>query len=337
MKKYLVTGGVGYIGSHIVAQLLCSGQETVIVDDLSNSDISVIDRLYKICGVRPTFVQLDVCDKTALSSVFDKYDIDTVIHLAGKKAVGESVEKPIEYYRNNIDSTLSLLECMKTHNVHNLVFSSSATVYGKAEKMPVDENSPLGCTNPYGWTKLMIEQILQDACVADKSLNVALLRYFNPVGAHSSGLIGECPNGIPNNLTPYITQVASGKLPYLRVFGNDYDTVDGTGVRDYIHVCDLADGHIKAINKLHTNCGLVIYNLGTGIGYSVLQVLAAFEKAVGHELPYKIMPRRAGDIATCYAVADKAKNELGFVATRSLEQMAEDSWRWQQYYNSIKR
>lgn len=335
--KYLVTGGTGYIGSHVVVELINRGIETVIVDDLSNSDVSVVDRIEKITGVRPIFIECDICDILRLDSVFKKHQIDTVLHFAGKKSVAESVALPLLYYKNNLLGLVNLLQCMGNHKVNNLVFSSSATVYGASKKMPVDENSPLGCTNPYGWTKLMIEEVIKDYCVANPKFNAALLRYFNPVGAHSSGLIGECPNGIPNNLAPYILQVASGKLPHLNIYGNDYDTPDGTGVRDYIHVCDLAEGHIAAIDKLHQNCGLVVYNLGTGRGYSVLQVLHAFEKAVGRQLPYVYANRRPGDIATCYAVTDKAKKELNFVASRGIDEMARDSWKWQQYLDSLSK
>ena len=325
----LLTGGAGFIGSHTAVSLLNAGLEIVIVDNLYNSSPKVIDRIERITGKRPVFVEADCCDRAAMDRLFSDYDITGVIHFAGLKAVGESVEKPLLYYRNNLDTTLALLEVMADHGVHRLIFSSSATVYGNAEA-PCREDMPTGgCTNPYAWTKLMIEQILRDAAKADPSLAAVCLRYFNPVGAHESGLIGELPNGIPNNLMPYITQVAVGKLKKLGVFGNDYPTPDGTGVRDYIHVVDLALGHVKAVEKLEKDQGLFIYNLGTGIGYSVLDVVKAFEKANGVDIPYEIKPRRDGDIATCYCDPSKAKRELGWQATRSLEEMCEDSWRWQ--------
>ena len=276
------------------------------------------------------FYKADILDRDALNEVFDKEDIDSCIHFAGLKAVGESVAKPWEYYENNIAGTLTLVDVMRKHNVKNIIFSSSATVYGDPAIIPITEECPKGqCTNPYGWTKSMLEQILTDIQKADPEWNVVLLRYFNPIGAHKSGTIGENPNGIPNNLMPYITQVAVGKLKELGVFGNDYDTPDGTGVRDYIHVVDLAIGHVKALKKIQEKSGVSIYNLGTGVGYSVLDVLHAFEKACGKEIPYQIKPRRAGDIATCYCNAEKAKNELGWVAERGIDKMCEDSWRWQ--------
>ena len=325
----LVTGGAGYIGSHTVIELLERNNEVVIVDNFVNSKYEALNRIKKITGKDFKFYELDVCCKDELRKVFKENDIECVIHFAGLKAVGESVTIPIEYYRNNIDSTLSLIEVMKEFKVKNLIFSSSATVYGSQKVVPIKEDASLSATNPYGRTKLFIEYILKDLCIADPSFNVALLRYFNPIGAHPSGLIGEDPNGIPNNLCPYITQVAIGKLPYLRVFGNDYNTPDGTGVRDYIHVCDLAHGHICAIDKLRQNPGLVIYNLGTGVGYSVLDILKAFNKAVGRELPYQICERRAGDIDVCYADPTKAYEEMGFKTTKTLEDMARDSWNWQ--------
>lgn len=301
----------------------------VIVDNLSNSKEAVLDRIQQITGTKPTFYKVDMTDKTALRGVFEKEKFSDVIHFAGLKAVGESVRKPLEYYRNNLDSTMNLLELMREFGVKNIVFSSSATVYGNPATVPITEDFPLSCTNPYGQTKLMIEYILKDLYKADASFNIALLRYFNPIGAHPSGLIGEDPNGIPNNLVPYITQVAVGKLERLNVFGNDYPTRDGTGVRDYIHVVDLAKGHLAALKKLSENCGLVIYNLGTGNGYSVLEVLNAFSETVGRPLPYVIAPRRAGDIAECYADPTKAYKELGWKAELDLKRMAEDSWRWQ--------
>ena len=329
MKRVLVTGGCGYIGSHTVVELQKNGFDVVIVDNLSNSKKSVLDRIQQITGTKPTFYKVDMTDKTALRGVFEKEKFSDVIHFAGLKAVGESVRKPLEYYRNNLDSTMNLLELMREFGVKNIVFSSSATVYGNPATVPITEDFPLSCTNPYGQTKLMIEYILKDLYKADASFNIALLRYFNPIGAHPSGLIGEDPNGIPNNLVPYITQVAVGKLERLNVFGNDYPTRDGTGVRDYIHVVDLAKGHLAALKKLSENCGLVIYNLGTGNGYSVLEVLNAFSETVGRPLPYVIAPRRAGDIAECYADPTKAYKELGWKAELDLKRMAEDSWRWQ--------
>lgn len=329
MKRVLVTGGCGYIGSHTVVELQKNGFDVVIVDNLSNSKKAVLDRIQQITGTKPTFYKVDMTDKAALRGVFEKEKFSDVIHFAGLKAVGESVRKPLEYYRNNLDSTMNLLEHMREFGVKNIVFSSSATVYGNPATVPITEDFPLSCTNPYGQTKLMIEYILKDLYKADASFNIALLRYFNPIGAHPSGLIGEDPNGIPNNLVPYITQVAVGKLERLNVFGNDYPTRDGTGVRDYIHVVDLAKGHLAALKKLSENCGLVIYNLGTGNGYSVLEVLNAFSETVGRPLPYVIAPRRAGDIAECYADPTKAYKELGWKAELDLKNMAEDSWRWQ--------
>ena len=329
MKRVLVTGGCGYIGSHTVVELQKNGFDVVIVDNLSNSKEAVLDRIQQITGTKPTFYKVDMTDKTALRGVFEKEKFSDVIHFAGLKAVGESVRKPLEYYRNNLDSTMNLLELMREFGVKNIVFSSSATVYGNPATVPITEDFPLSCTNPYGQTKLMIEYILKDLYKADASFNIALLRYFNPIGAHPSGLIGEDPNGIPNNLVPYITQVAVGKLERLNVFGNDYPTRDGTGVRDYIHVVDLAKGHLAALKKLSENCGLVIYNLGTGNGYSVLEVLNAFSETVGRPLPYVIAPRRAGDIAECYADPTKAYKELGWKAELDLKRMAEDSWRGQ--------
>ena len=325
----LVTGGMGYIGSHTVVELLNNEQDVIIVDNLHNSKELVIDRVKTITGIEPKFYNYDVLDRNNVEKVFEENNIEAVIHFAGYKAVGESVEKPLEYYHNNIGSTIILLEVMKKYGVKNFVFSSSATVYGDAKVVPINEESPLSATNPYGRTKLMIEEILRDLYNSDKSWNIALLRYFNPVGAHKSGMLGEDPCGIPNNLMPYITKVAIGELKELSVFGNDYNTMDGTGVRDYIHVVDLARGHLKALDKLTTNCGLVTYNLGTGNGYSVLDVVNAFSKASGKSVPYKIVSRRPGDIAACYANPQKANEELGWKAEKGIEEMCEDSWRWQ--------
>ena len=327
----LVTGGTGYIGSHTVVELQNAGYEVVIIDNLCNSDAEVLNRIEKITGKRPKFYEADIRDKEALKKIFtENKDIESCIHFAGLKAVGESVSKPLEYYNNNIYGTLCLVEAMKEAGVKNIVFSSSATVYGDPAFVPITEECPKGsCTNPYGWTKSMLEQILSDVTVADKEWNVILLRYFNPIGAHKSGTMGENPSGIPNNLMPYITQVAVGKRDHLNVFGNDYDTHDGTGVRDYIHVVDLALGHVKAVNKIKEKCGLKIYNLGTGHGYSVLDIVKAFEQASGVKIPYEITPRRPGDIATCYADASLAKKELGWEAQYGILEMCEDSWRWQ--------
>lgn len=326
----LVTGGVGFIGSHTVVELIEAGHEVVIVDNLCNSNEKVLDRIENITGTKPKFYKVDIQDAAGLNKVFDENKIDSVIHFAGLKAVGESVRKPLEYYTNNISGTLTLVDVMRNHNVKNIVFSSSATVYGNPAFIPITEECPKGtCTNPYGWTKSMLEQILSDIQFADKEWNVILLRYFNPIGAHKSGTMGENPNGIPNNLMPYITQVAVGKLKELGVFGDDYDTHDGTGVRDYIHVVDLAVGHVKAIEKIKENPGLKIYNLGTGKGYSVLDIVKNFEAATGVKIPYVIKERRAGDIATCYADASLAKKELGWEAQYDLKTMCEDSWRWQ--------
>lgn len=326
-KCILVTGGAGYIGSHTTVELLDRGYEVVVVDNYVNSSPKCIQRVEQITGKKVTCYNVDIRDEKGLSEVFDKHHIDSVIHFAGLKAVGESVAKPLEYYENNVGGTFVLLNVMRKHNVKSIVFSSSATVYGDPERLPIDEECSLHTTNPYGTTKLMIEQILKDMYVSDNSWAITLLRYFNPVGAHSSGLIGEDPVGIPNNLTPYIAQVACGKLPYLKVFGNDYNTPDGTGVRDYIHVVDLAVGHIKAIEK--STPGIHIYNLGTGKGYSVLEVLHAFEKACGHKLPYKFEPRRPGDIAICYASTEKANRELGWKAQYDIDDMCSSLWNWQ--------
>ena len=325
----LLTGGAGYIGSHTCIELINAGHTAVIADNLCNSKKESINRVEKITGAKIPFYEIDVRDKEALSKVFEENSIDAVIHFAGLKAVGESCEIPLQYYSNNIDSTLILLEVMKKYNCHNIVFSSSATVYGIPERVPLVETIPTSCTNPYGWTKLMIEQILTDVAKADPELSVVLLRYFNPIGAHESGTIGENPNGIPNNLMPYITQVAIGKLPQLGVFGDDYKTHDGTGVRDYIHVVDLAKGHVKAIDYAAKNKGTEVVNLGTGTGYSVLDIVKAFEKVNNVEIPYAIKPRRSGDIAECYADPTKAFEKLGWKAEKTLEDMCRDSWRWQ--------
>lgn len=326
----LVTGGAGYIGSHTVLELLNADQKVIVVDNLSNSSEESLLRVQQITGKKPDFYNVDLLNKKELVKIFQAHEIDSVIHFAGYKAVGESVANPIMYYQNNIDSTLILCEVMQEHNVKNLVFSSSATVYGDPATVPITEDFPLSATNPYGRTKLFIEYILKDLHVADSSWNITLLRYFNPVGAHKSGLIGEDPNGIPNNLMPYVSQVAVGKLERLAVFGDDYPTIDGTGVRDYIHVVDLALGHLKALEKLKRATGGVnIYNLGTGTGSSVLEMIKAFESASGKSVAYKIGPRRPGDIASCYAKPDLAKEELDWVATRGINEMCEDGWRWQ--------
>ncbi len=330
MAKVLITGGAGYIGSHTALELLNAGYETVVYDNLSNSSRESVKRVEELTGKQVIFYEGDVLDKDNLTSVFEKEGIDAVIHCAALKAVGESVRKPLEYYHNNIAGTLALMDVMRNVGVKNIVFSSSATVYGNPETIPITEECPKGqCTNPYGWTKSMMEQIMTDLQKSDPGWNVILLRYFNPVGAHKSGRIGEDPKGIPNNLMPYITQVAVGKLEKLGVFGDDYDTHDGTGVRDYIHVVDLAVGHVKAIDYILTNPGLDVINLGTGVGYSVLDMVKAFSKACGKELPYEIKPRREGDIAMCYADPAKALNVLGWKAERGLDEMCEDSWRWQ--------
>ena len=328
--KILVTGGAGYIGSHTVVELQNAGYDVVVMDNLSNSSEKSLDRVTAITGKAVPFYKADILDRAALEEIFAKEEIGAVIHFAGLKAVGESVAKPLEYYHNNITGTLLLCDVMREHGVKNIIFSSSATVYGSPAFIPITEECPKGViTNPYGHTKSMLEQMLSDLHKADSEWNVILLRYFNPIGAHKSGKIGEDPKGIPNNLVPYIAQVAVGKLERLGVFGDDYDTHDGTGVRDYIHVVDLADGHVKALNKIKENCGVKIYNLGTGIGYSVLDIVKAYEKACGKEIPYTIKDRRPGDIATCYADATKAKEELGWEAKRDLLEMCEDSWRWQ--------
>ena len=328
-ETVLLTGGAGFIGSHIAVELLQRDYNVVIADDLSNARPDVPERIRQITGRAPAFYHMDAADRPALDRVFREHPIAAAVHLAGYKAVGESVQKPLAYYRNNLDTTLALLDVMADHGVHRLIFSSSATVYGDAPA-PCREDMPTGgCTNPYAWTKLMIEQILRDAAKADPALSAVCLRYFNPVGAHESGLIGELPNGIPNNLMPYITQVAVGKLPKLGVFGNDYPTPDGTCIRDYIHVLDLATGHVQALERRKKNAGLDIYNLGTGIGYSVLDVIHNFEAATGITIPFEFKPRRAGDIPVNYSNADKAWKELGWKAQYGIKEMCEDSWRWQ--------
>lgn len=333
MKTILVTGGTGFIGSHTAVELVQAGYDVVIADNLSNSKASVMDRLQQITGKQLSFEQVDFCDEVAVSRLFDTYKIDGVIHFAALKAVGESVAKPLEYYRNNINSTLVLAQAMQEHGVKNLVFSSSATVYGTPSELPLKETSPvgIGLTNPYGQTKFMTEQILRDLHTSDDSWRITLLRYFNPMGAHESGLIGEDPNGIPNNLPPYIQQVAAGKLDKLKVFGDDWDTPDGTGVRDYIHVVDLAKGHVAALKTLESQKSVEVYNLGTGRGVSVLELVQAFERATGKQIPYEVVGRRPGDIATCYADAIKAKVELGWQTEKSLDDACIDAWRWQQY------
>ena len=339
--RILVTGGAGFIGSHTVVELQQAGYDVVVLDNLCNASEKVIPRVEAITGKKVPFYKADILDREALEEIFSKEQIDAVIHFAGLKAVGESVQKPWEYYENNIAGTLTLVDVMRKHGVKSIIFSSSATVYGNPAFVPITEECPKGqCTNPYGWTKSMLEQILTDIQKADPEWNVILLRYFNPIGAHKSGLIGEDPKGIPNNLLPYVAQVAIGKLECIGVFGDDYDTPDGTGVRDYIHVVDLARGHVKAIQKLADNEGVSIYNLGTGKGYSVLDVIHAFEKACGHPLKYEIKPRRDGDIATCYSKCDKAKEELGWEAEYGIEEMCADSWNWQKNnpdgYHTVK-
>lgn len=330
MRRILVTGGAGYIGSHTIVELQQAGYEVVVIDNLDNSSKVSLERVEKITGRRVAFYQVDIRDREGLSKALTEHPCDACIHFAGLKAVGESVEKPWEYYENNIGGTLTLLDVLRKHNCKNIIFSSSATVYGDPVEIPITEQCPKGqCTNPYGWTKSMLEQIMMDMQKADPEWNVVLLRYFNPIGAHPSGTMGEDPNGIPNNLMPYITQVAIGKRKELGVFGNDYDTPDGTGVRDYIHVVDLARGHVCALKAIDRECGLAIYNLGTGHGYSVLDVVKAFEKANGVKVPYSIKPRRAGDIATCYSDPSKAERELGWKAIYGIEEMCRDSWHWQ--------
>lgn len=326
----LVTGGMGFIGSHTCVELIKQNMEVVIVDNLSNSKVEVLNRIETITGKRPAFYELDVCDESGLSQVFSAHKIDCVIHFAGMKAVGESVEIPERYYANNLGSTITLCRVMARHQVKKIIFSSSATVYSGDNVMPLRESAKTGsCTNPYGWTKYMCEQILRDIAYADKAWSVVLLRYFNPVGAHESGLIGEDPKGVPNNLMPYISQVAVGRRTHLNVFGNDYDTHDGTGVRDYIHVVDLAKGHVAAIGYAASHTGAEVFNLGTGTGYSVLDMVKAFESANGVAVPYEITARRPGDLAVCYADPAKSREVLGWVAERTLEDMCRDSWNWQ--------
>lgn len=329
--KVLVTGGAGYIGSHISIVLLEQGHEVVLMDNLSNSKKVVVEKIEKLSGKKVIFYKYDLCNYGNLKEVFQNEAIDAVIHLAGLKAVGESVAIPLKYYSNNLLSTLNLIQAMEEFGVRNLIFSSSATVYGNPASVPITEDFPLSTTNPYGTTKLMVEQIITDYCAVNSTFNAVILRYFNPIGAHKSGEIGEDPNGIPNNLVPYITQVAVGKLEKVRVFGKDYPTADGTGVRDYIHVMDLAEGHAAAMQLFveDKDCGLKIYNLGTGVGYSVLEIIRAFSKAVGKEIPYEITGRRPGDIPECYADSGKALSELGWKTKRNLDEMSEDSWRWQ--------
>ena len=331
MAEILLTGGTGYIGSHTAVELLNAGHDVVIADNLYNSEESVVDRIEKITGKRPAFYNIDVSDNASMEKIFVEHEIEGIMHFAGYKAVGESVEKPLSYYRNNIDTALTLLELMEEHDVKRFIFSSSATVYSKSDKVPyveTDENT--GCTNPYGWTKYMIEEIMKDAAAADPDMSLVALRYFNPIGAHQSGLIGEKPNGIPNNLMPYITQTAAGIRPMLRVFGNDYPTPDGTGVRDYIHVVDLAKGHLAALDYSGSHKGYEIFNLGTGNGVSVLELVHAFEKVNGLKIPYEITDRRPGDIATCYANPSKANEILGWKAELTIEDMCRDSWNWEQ-------
>ena len=330
MSTVLLTGGTGFIGSHTAVELLNTGYDVVLADDLSNSSRDIVDRIEKICGRRPAFYLADVSERRSVEKIFSDNVIDAVLHFAGYKAVGESVRKPVMYYRNNLDTTLTLLEAMQRHGVMKFVFSSSATVYGAEADVPYTETAATGgCTNPYAWTKYMIERILRDTAAAEPELSVVLLRYFNPIGAHASGLIGERPNGIPNNLMPYITQVAAGRLAELSVFGNDYDTPDGTGVRDYIHVMDLARGHAAALEYASQHKGVETFNLGTGHGFSVLEVVHAFERANGVKIPYRIAPRRDGDVALNYADTEKAESMLGWRAEKSLEDMCRDSWRWQ--------
>ena len=335
----LVTGGLGYIGSHTVIELLKQNYDVIVVDNLSNAKIEMVDQIYEISKKHIKFYQVDLCDNAALEKIFEENKgIEDVIHFAGSKAVGESVAKPLMYYENNLLSTINLLNAMLKYGVRNIIFSSSATVYGTPRRVPIFESDEIGgTTNPYGTTKLIIEGILQDVYKVHPEMNIAILRYFNPIGAHESGLIGEAPNGIPNNLMPYVTQVAVGQRAHLNVFGNDYPTPDGTGVRDYIHVVDLALGHVASLTKLHQNSGLVIYNLGTGKGTSVLELVHAFEEANGVEVPYVIAERRPGDIAECYADCSKAADELNWRAERTIVDACRDSWRWQQYfYNKNK-
>ena len=329
MKRILVTGGAGYIGSHTVVELIAAGYEAIIVDNFSNSSVEVLDRLKTITGVEVPFYKGSISDKDFMNRVFEENQIDAVIHFAAYKAVGESVQEPLKYYKNNVCGTISLLDVMKLHKVEHIIFSSSATVYGMNNISPLTEDLSTSATNPYGYTKLMMEQILTDVALANSDWSVTNLRYFNPIGAHESGMIGEAPNGIPNNLMPYITQVAVGKLQELSIFGNDYDTHDGTGVRDYIHVVDLAKGHVLALKHNLENKGVAVFNLGTGIGYSVLDMVKAFENVNGVKVPYAIKDRRPGDVATCFADASKANDILGWKAEKTLQDMMRDSWRWQ--------
>lgn len=336
-KTILLTGGAGFIGSHTAVELLNAGYKVIIADNFSNCDPDVIDRIEMITGKNLLCYAVDVANGPILSAVFDKNQIDVVVHFAGFKAVGESVQKPLKYYRNNLDTTLTLLEVMASHDVKEIVFSSSATVYGVPERVPITEDMPTSCSNPYGWTKWMIEQILRDASVADKNLSVVLLRYFNPIGAHESGLIGEMPQGTPNNLLPYIAGVAAGTLERLHVFGNDYPTPDGTGVRDYIHVVDLAKGHLAALEYADRHIGTEVFNLGTGHGYSVLEIVKAFEDANGVKIPYEIDARRPGDVAECYADTSKAERVLRWRAEKDLETMCRDAWRWQKAFENMRK
>lgn len=329
MQKILVTGGAGYIGSHTVVALQKLGLEPIVFDNLANSSALVFDRITEISGSRPAFIEGDVCDKSALDSAFSQHDIDSVIHFAGLKAVGESVVQPLRYYQNNVHGAMQLIEAMQEHDCKKIVFSSSATVYGDPASVPITEDFPLSATNPYGQSKLMIENILRDLAAADPNWQISILRYFNPVAAHPSGLIGEDPKGIPNNLMPYIAQVGVGKLKKLSVYGDNYDTPDGTGVRDYIHVCDLADAHSSALMALSEPHGCQAYNVGTGVGYSVFEMIKAFEAASGVEIPYEVVSRRPGDIAQCFADASKSASSLGWSAKCSLQQMMDDHWRWQ--------
>lgn len=334
-RKILLTGGAGFIGSHTAVELLQSGYDVVIADDFSNCSPNVIERIEKIAGKKLCCYTIDVSNSICLNAVFEDHKFDAVIHFAGFKAVGESVQEPLKYYRNNIDTTLTLLEVMRVHGVKNIVFSSSATVYGIPTTVPLTENMPTSCLNPYGWTKLMNEQILRDVAVADSELSVVLLRYFNPIGAHESGLIGEMPQGIPNNLLPYVSGVAAGTLEKLHIFGNDYPTRDGTGVRDYIHVTDLAKGHLAALQYAGKHTGTEIFNLGTGHGYSVLEIVKAFEKANDVQVPYEINERRPGDVAECYADTEKAERLLKWKAEKDLETMCRDAWRWQTTFGRV--
>ncbi|WP_325985272.1 UDP-glucose 4-epimerase GalE [Pseudomonas protegens] len=328
--RFLITGGAGYIGSHTLLELLQAGHEAVVLDNLCNSSMLSLQRVQQITGVAPVFVQGDVCDRAVLDRIFTQYEIDGVLHFAGLKAVGESVKQPLSYYQNNVSGSITLCQAMATASVYRLVFSSSATVYGDPVQIPLVESSPLGTpTNPYGTSKLMVEKMLQDMATADPRWSVALLRYFNPVGAHQSGLMGEDPNGLPENLLPYISRVAVGKLERLSIYGNDYPTPDGTGVRDYIHVVDLAKGHIAAVNYISQHTGINAWNLGTGVGYSVLEMIRAFEDASGCTIPYTLSPRRQGDIAQCWSDPSKALHDLGWKAERGLKEMMEDTWRWQ--------